>query len=194
VVAAQWGVASAAWVVVFNTALLLFCGWHPTGGLLWAIFGGVQFQPAQLILGAAWLNLALWFTFEFRPIEPVPAWVRRFLLSCAFGFATWGGVLGVVGGDLLFGDRRGDPMAVVALAAAMAAVTAYAVKRREDVYPLAVVMGTFIIVSLVWLARVVEFNDEGTFLLMAVWLIGTSTAAGKILTSLSRTWRAETEK
>jgi hypothetical protein len=189
VVAAQWGVASAAWVVVFNTALLLFCGWHPTGGLLWAIFGGVQFQPAQLILGAAWLNLALWFAFEFRPIDPVPAWVRRLLLSCAFGFGTWGGVLGIVGGDLLFGDRRGDPVAVLALAAAMAAVTAYAMKRRDDVYPLAVVMGTFIIVSLVWLARVVDFDDEGTFLLMAVWLIGTSTAAGKILTSLSRAWR-----
>jgi hypothetical protein len=67
-------------------------------------------------------------------------------------------------------------------------------KRREDIYPLAVVMGTFIIVSLVWLARVGDFNDEGTFLLMAIWLIGTSTAAGKVLTSLARTWRAEPEK
>jgi uncharacterized membrane protein len=193
-VAAQWGVASAAWVAVFNTALLLFCGWHPTGGLLWAIFGGVQFQPAQLILGAAWLNLALWFAFELRPVDPVPPWVRRLMLSCSFAFATWGGALGVAGGDLVFDDRRGDPVAVLALAAAMAAVVVYAMKRREDIYPLAVVMGTFIIVSLVWLARVADFNDEGTFLLMALWLIGTSTAAGKVLTSFARTWRAEPEK
>ena len=71
---------------------------------------------------------------------------------------------------------------MLALAAAMAAVVAYAMRRRTDVYPLAVVMGTFIIVSIVWLARVVEFHDEGTFLLLALWLIGTSTAAGKILT------------
>jgi hypothetical protein len=85
-------------------------------------------------------------------------------------------------------------VAVLALAAAMAAVAAYAMKRRNDVYPLAVVMGTFIIVSLVWLARVVDFNDEGTFLLMALWLIGTSTAAGKVLTSLSRTWHPESAK
>ena len=28
VVAAQWGVASASWVVVLNTALVLFCGWQ----------------------------------------------------------------------------------------------------------------------------------------------------------------------
>jgi hypothetical protein len=161
---------------------------------LWAIFGGIQFQPARLILGAAWLNLALWLAFEFRPIDSVPAWVRRLLLSCAFGFGTWGGVLGIVGGDLVFGDRRGDPVAVLALAAAIAAVAAYAMKRRDDVYPLAVVMGTFIIVSLVWLARVVDFNDEGIFLLMAAWLIGTSTAAGKILTSLSRAWRGDLGK
>jgi hypothetical protein len=50
-------------------------------------------------------------------------------------------------------------------------------------------MGTFIIVSLAWLARVVEFRNEGVFLLLALWLIGTSTAAGKILTSLARRWR-----
>ena len=189
-VAAQWSVASAAWVLVLNTALLLFCGWNPSGGLLWAVFGGVHFQPAYLILGAAWLNVALWFAFEFWRVDAVPDWVRRLMLSCAFGFGTWGGVLGVMGGDLVFDDMKGDPKAVFALAAAMAAVVAYAIRRRTDVYPLAVVMGTFIIVSMVWLARVVEFRDEGTFLFLAVWLIGTSTAAGKVLTSLTRQWRA----
>jgi uncharacterized membrane protein len=190
VVAAQWSVASAAWVLVLNTALLLFCGWNPSGGLLWAVFGGVQFQPAHLILGAAWLNVALWFAFELRRADAVPDWVRRLILSCAFGFGTWGGVLGVMGGDLVFDDMKGDSKAVLALAAAMAAVAAYAVRRRTDVYPLAVVMGTFIIVSMVWLARVVEFRDEGTFLFLALWLIGTSTAVGKTLTTLTRRWRA----
>ena len=189
VVAAQWSVASAAWVLVFNTALLLFCGWNPSGGLLWAIFGGVHFRPAHLIMGAAWLNLALWFGFEFRPVEAVPDWVRRLILSCAFGFGTWGGVLGVMGGDLVFGDMKGDPKAVLALVLAITAVVAYTLRRRTDVYPLAVVMGTFIIVSMAWLARVVEFRDEGTFLFLALWLVGTSTAAGKILTSLTRSWR-----
>jgi uncharacterized membrane protein len=189
-VAAQWSVASAAWVLVFNTALLLFCGWNPSGGLLWAIFGGVQFRPAHLIMGAAWLNLAMWFGCELRRVDSVPDWVRRLILSCAFGFGSWGGVLGVMGSDLVFGDMKSDPKAVLALAFAMAAVVAYTARRRADVYPLAVVLGTFIIVSMVWLARVVEFRDEGTFLFLALWLIGTSTAAGKILTTLTRTWHA----
>jgi hypothetical protein len=52
-------------------------------------------------------------------------------------------------------------------------------------------MGTFIVVSIVWLARVVEFRDEGMFLFLAVWLIGTSTAAGKTLTALTRAWRTQ---
>jgi hypothetical protein len=189
VAAAQWSLATAAWVLVFDAALMLFCGWNPTGGLFWVLFSGLHVRPALLVLTATWLNLALWFAFELRPIDAVPEWVRRLILSCAFGFATWGGVLGVLGSDLAFGERRGDPAAMLALAAAMTAAVAYALRRRADIYPLAVVMGTFIIVSLVWLAREIEFHDSGMFLLLALWLIGTSTAAGKILTSLARRWR-----
>jgi hypothetical protein len=73
----------------------------------------------------------------------------------------------------------------------MAATTVYAVRRRTDVYPLAVVMGAFIIISLVWLAQLNGFDDEGMLLMLALWLIGTSTAAGRVLTVLNRRWRAE---
>ncbi|HEY6123036.1 MAG TPA: DUF2157 domain-containing protein, partial [Steroidobacteraceae bacterium] len=183
VIAAQWSVATAAWVVVLNVALLLFCGWNPAGGLLWAVLGGMDFRPAHLVLGAAWLNTALWFAFELWRVDAVPDWVRRLILSCAFGFGTWSGVLAVI--------DDGDPVAALGLAAAMIAVAAYAMRRRTDVYPLAVVMGAFIIVSLVWLGTKMTFRDEGMFLLMALWLIGTSTAAGRILTVLTRRWRAE---
>jgi hypothetical protein len=99
-------------------------------------------------------------------------------------------VLGVLGGDIAFDETKADPITVLALAIAMIAVAAYALRRRTDVYPLAVVMATFIIVSLVWLARVIEFKDEGTFLFMALWLIGTSTVAGRVLTVLTRRWHA----
>ncbi|HYJ42215.1 MAG TPA: hypothetical protein VEW08_15590, partial [Steroidobacteraceae bacterium] len=59
------------------------------------------------------------------------------------------------------------------------------------VYPLAVVMGAFIIISLVWLAQLNGFDDEGMLLMLALWLISTSTAAGRVLTVLNRRWRAE---
>jgi uncharacterized membrane protein len=190
-VAAQWSVASAAWVLVLNIALLLFCGWHPTGGLLWAVFGGTHFQPAQLIMGAAWLNLALWFVFEFWRVNAVPDWVRRLVLSCAFGFGTWAGLMAVTDFGYRYEGPRGDSLTAPALALAIIATTVYAIRRREDIYPLAVVMGTFIIVSLVWLAQLKGFGDAGMLLMLALWLIGTSTAAGRVLTVLNRRWRAE---
>ena len=190
-IAAQWSVASAAWVVVLNIALLLFCGWHPTGGLLWALFGGVHFRPAHMIVGAAWLNLALWFTFEFWRVNAVPDWVRRLLLSCAFGFGTWAGLLVITDWDYGHQGSERDPLTTLALTFAMAATTVYALRKRIDIYPLAVVMGTFIILSLVWLGQLNGMHDEGMFLMLALWLVGTSTAAGRVLTVLYRRWRVE---
>ena len=179
--AAQWSVASVAWVLVLNVALLLFCGWHPAGGMLWALLGGTRFLPAHLVMGAAWLNLALYFAFEFWRVDAVPDWVRRLLLSCAFGFGTWAGLLSIT--------NSGDPVTVLTLTLALVATTVYAIRRRTDIYPLAVVMGTFIILSLVWLAQLNGFQDEGMLLMLALWLIGTSTAAGRVLTVLNRRWR-----
>ena len=189
--AAQWGVASAAWVLVLNLALLIFCGWHPAGGLLWVAFGGTRFQPAQVIMVAAWLNLVLWFAFEYWRVDAVPDWVRRLLLSCAFGFGTWAGLMSITDHGYRYEGPRSDPLTTLTLIAAMIATTVYAVRRRTDVYPLAVVMGSFIIVSLVWLAQLHGFDDEGMLLLLAIWLIGTSTAAGRALTVLHRRWRAQ---
>jgi hypothetical protein len=73
----------------------------------------------------------------------------------------------------------------------MALTTVYTLRRRTDIYPLAVVMGSFIIISLIWFAQLSRFDDAGMLLMLALWLIGTSTAAGRVLTVLNRRWRAE---
>ena len=86
---------------------------------------------------------------------------------------------------------RSDPLSGLTSLLAMAVTTVYALRRRDDVYPLAVVMGTFIIISLVWLAQLHGFGDEGMLLMLALWLVGTSTAAGRVLTVLNRRWRAQ---
>jgi uncharacterized membrane protein len=191
VVAAQWGAVSATWVLVLNLSLLLFCGWHPAGGLLWMVFGGVHFRPAHMIVGALWLNLALWFAFEVWRVEAVPDWVRRFMLSCAFAFGTWAGLMVITDWDYGHREPGHDPLTTLALTAAMIVTAVYAMRRRTDVYPLAVVMGTFIILSLAWLGQLNGFHDEGMFLMLALWLIGTSTAAGRALTVLHRRWRED---
>src|SRR5689334_14549029 len=110
VFAARWSVASAAWVLVLNISLMLFCGFHPAGGLLWVIFGSDHFRPAQLVVGAAWLNLALWFAFEFWRVDAVPDWVRRLLLSCAFAFGTWAGLAVITFSDYGYGHSNNDSL------------------------------------------------------------------------------------
>jgi len=179
-----WSVSSAAWLLVFDLALALFCGWHPTGGLLWAMLGWRHFEPTTIIISVAWINVALWFAFEWLNLAAVPEWVRRMGISCAFAFGTWAGVFAVL-------ESGRSPLILPALALAMVVVAVYALRTRKDIYPIAVVLGTFIIVTLVWLGKVTRFKDEGVLLLLAVWLIGTSTVAGRILASTARRWRAE---
>lgn len=181
---AQWSVTSAAWLVVLNTALVLFCGWHPTGGLLWALLGGRRFQPAEIVICVAWLNIGLWLAFEYLRVNAVPEWVRRIAISCAVAFATWAGIAAIF-------EPAGRAFALPALAIGMIAIIAHAMRRRTDIYPLAVVMGSLIILSMVWFVKITKFDGEGVFLFLAIWLIGSSTAAGRILATTSRRWREE---
>jgi uncharacterized membrane protein len=189
-VAARWGVTSAAWVLVVNTALLLFCAWHPRGGMLWMVFDGTRLTTVHALLFAAYLNLALWFAFETLEVPAVPEWVRRLLLSCGFGFVTWIGMIGVWGNDFLFRASSSPATALIGAFAAMAVVSWISLRRRRDIYPLAVAMGSFIIVVLNAVPRFTN-DDDGLFFMLALWLIASSTVAGKVLLTLMRRWRAQ---
>ncbi len=191
-IAAQWGVASAAWIIVLDTALLLFCGWQPRGGLLWVVFDGGRLNATHAILMAAFLNLALWFAFEKVEVRAVPDWVRRVALTCGMMFVTWAGVLGVTGND--FGGSSSSTRAIAFVGAilALAAVTWIALRWRRDVYPLAVAFASFVILGMVLIAEAVDTPDEASLFIMAFWLIATSTIGGRMLVKLMRQWRVET--
>ena len=179
---ANWSVASAAWLLVLNTALLLYFGWQPAGGLLWTLLGNWRFDPANFLVAAVWLNVVLWFVFERLNLAAVPEWVRRIAIFFAFVFGTWVGILCVVEHDVSVWVLPG-------LVAAMILTAMHTLRTRTDIFPLAAVMGTFIIVSLVWLVDAIDFKDEGALLLLALWLIGCSTVAGRILADTARRWR-----
>jgi len=178
----NWSVTSAAWLLVLNVALMLFCGWQPIGGLLWAVFGGQPRQPALLLLVPTWLNIILWFVFEGFRVEAVPGWVRRLAISCAFGFGSWAAILGIV-------DSPSSALAVTGVLLAMALVAFHSREKRQDIYPLAVVFGSAILIGVVFIGHTMEFRDEGVLLVMAIWLIGTSAFAAKFLASTARDWR-----
>jgi len=189
VLLARWSVTAAAWVVVFNVALLLFCGWPSSGGLFWALLGSRHYRPDWAILIAGFVDLLLWYGFEARPMPSVPDWVRRLIVTCAFVHLTWAGVLSAVAPEAFgFGDQ-GDPRVLAGFVLAIGAVIGYALHRRSDIYPLALVTLAFLIVSMFWIARFFDFDDDGVYFLMALWLIGVSTIGGKLMLTLLRRWR-----
>jgi uncharacterized membrane protein len=184
---ARWSVATAAWVLVLNTALALYCGWQPAGGLLWTLFGGMRLSIANALLIAGTINVALWFAADRWRRPATPDWMRRLILSCGFAFVTWSGILAVMQG---YAEAGGSPeLTLTGVAALMTVVSAHTLRQREDIYALAVVFGTFVIVSLVAIARGLEWKDEIAFFVLALWLIVTSTIGGRMLMSLMRRWR-----
>jgi uncharacterized membrane protein len=189
VVIARWSVATAAWALVLNLSLALYCGWQPAGGLLWTLFGGMRLSMANALLIAAAINVVLWFAAERWRQAAVAGWVRRWVLSCGFAFLIWSGILAVVRDfDLVGGSPAITLWGVMAL---MVAVSVYALRRREDVFPLAAVLGAFVLITLVAIARGLEWDDEIAFFVLALWLIATSTIGGRILMSLMRRWRRQ---
>jgi uncharacterized membrane protein len=191
IVLARWSVATAAWVLVFNIALALYCGWQPAGGMLWALLAGPRLRTADVLLAAATLNVALWFVAERWPHDATPDWVRRLVLSCAFAFGSWAGVIAFLDLDRAVEFRDASGFSLPWLASLMAAVAIYTLRRRHDIYPLAVVLGTFIIVSVAGIANGLEWSDEIGLFVLALWLIVTSTIGGRWLMMLMRRWRAE---
>jgi hypothetical protein len=189
VLLARWGVASAAWVLVFNTALMLFCGWQPPGGLLWALFDS-HWLAGYVILVSGALDLALWIAFETLAWPAVPEWVRRLIVTCGMAFVTWAGITGVERADEFAFTERVQPPSAAWAYLAMIVVAVVTLRRRRDVYPLALAMAGFILVSLCWIPKGIGGGDTAMVFVMAVWLIGSSGIGGRVLLTLTRRWRA----
>ena len=187
-VAGGWSATWAAWLLVLNAALWLFCGWRPATGLLWIIFAGWGLDPVLLLLMAMIVDLLLWLAStrlertRFAPLAP--PWLGRLALAFAIAFGTWTGIFVIVG----FGDGPYQGLAFVVLVLLLAGIAAYALHRRRDVFPLAAVSGCTIILVTTAMLRYLDF-DEGTFLFVALWLIGSSTVSGRVLMSFVRAWR-----
>lgn len=188
VVAAQWSVAWGAWLVVLNLALWLYAGLRPDSGWLWVLFAGWSLSTATLLLVPTLVNLALWFVGERVTAPSVqrvsPRWLRRVALAFAFSSLTWAALLTIVGPL-----REASTVTMVVTLAVLIGVTLYALRQREDVFPLALVAGSSIVLSTALVARLGEFEDVGMFFVLALWLILSSTFSGRVLMRFVRTWR-----
>jgi uncharacterized membrane protein len=190
VVAAQWSVVWAAWALVLNVSLWLYCGARPEAGPLWVAFSFWDLDPARLLLVPLVVDVVLWLAAlrlqRTRWSALAPTWLARFVLACAVGVGTWSGML------VVLRDGRGEvsPLGLVVPLVAFAGIAARTLRQKVDVFPLAAIEGSLILLSTVWLARVVDFDDAGVLFVLSAWLIVTSAVSGRYLMRLVRAWEA----
>jgi uncharacterized membrane protein len=198
-VAAHWSVAWAAWAVVLNAALALYCGWRPDGGLLSLLLPWSSLNETFALLIAMAINLALWFgtelsaytRFDARIAAVTPRWLRRLIVGCALAFGAWAGFIAMEDRDFgRGGASAADLLALLLLAVFLATIAFHSLRRRNDVFALAGIAGTLIFLGATFLAQVIRVKDEGILLILALWLIGSSTLLGHVLMRYVREWRA----
>jgi uncharacterized membrane protein len=197
--AAQAGAAWAIWWIVLDVALALYCGWLGPGHFLWAWLdrGGIG-KPAMLLVPAA-ANLAgaaLFFHVGRTRFAPhAPRWLVRLLAAIGFGYGTAASMLAVLEDRGTRGAMQTQDMAVVLAFATLSIATAMATLRaKRDVFPMTLVIGSWIIVSTTMLVRSVRFEDAGGLFLVAAWIIATSTASGFLLMRWVKAWNLEDDE
>ncbi|MDX1493820.1 MAG: DUF2157 domain-containing protein [Longimicrobiales bacterium] len=186
VVAAQWSVVWAAWVLVLNVALALYCAARPEGGLLWRLLAGWEMNLSHLLLIPLAVNTVLWGTSmaaEGTPRERLaPPWLGRFALTCAAAYGTWAALLVVVG------SGREGVLGLLVPLLVFAGVAWHTLRRRRDVFPLAVIEAGLIVVSTAWIVDALDFDGTGILLVVAIWLVVSSTVSSYYLMRLVRAW------
>lgn len=188
VVAAQWSVVWAAWTLVLNVALVLYCAARPQAGLFWMVLSGWDLRLSHLLLGPLAVNAVLWLTTVALEDTPwshlAPAWLGRFLLACAVAYGTWAGMIVV----LDFEGPGGAFLGLLVPIVVFAGIAWHTMRRREDVFPLALIEASLIILSTTWIVEVGRFEELAMPFVVAAWLVVSSTVSGRWLMHLVRTW------
>jgi len=184
--AAASGASWAIWWCIVNIGLGVFAGTLPIGQNAFWWFDRWRPDAAVTCLGIAAIDFAAAAGFaalgRTRFAAHAPRWLTRLLLTFACAYGTAASLLAL---------GESSAIAVIPLFALLCiAAAALALRSRSDVFPLALVAGAWIAVSTVMIARWLEhgMNEAGIFIL-AIWVIGTSSATAFALMRWVRTWR-----
>ena len=187
VFAARWAPVTAAWLLVGNTALALFCGVVPGQHPLWLLLGFGERGWALRLLVAMLPNLLLWALAEWRaPQDPrigelLPRWLRRLLLVAGLGYGTLAAFVAIVDGREL-----GAVVAGHLLGAAVVAAFCFRA-RREALGPVALA-ASGVLLGLAVLIRLMPDGGELALLLLPLWVLVASALAGVLLLPMVRRW------
>ena len=194
-IAGQWSVTWAAWALVLNVALLLFCGWRAESGWLFGLFFALSLTPSEMMVLAMLANVLLWLaTLALQrtgAVAQVPTWLGRFLLAWAVGFGTAAGIVVVAQADYDLQYAASSGISLLASLAVLAGIAIHTLRQRHDVFPLALIAASLIALTTVGLAEHLGLEDMALFFVLSLWLIVSSTASGRWLMKTVRAWRVE---
>jgi uncharacterized membrane protein len=186
------GAVWALWWGVVNAGLALLCGWLGTEHFVWRLLDGRGIDRSALLLLPCVVNLlgaALFVALRGTRLAPAaPAWLVQALTTTGLVYGTAAATLVVAHGASTPLPEKGATVLLV-FAAICAAIGIASWLRKRDVYPMALLAAAGITVSTTWLASTLRFNDVGTFFMLALWLVASSTACGWCLLRWSRQWR-----
>ena len=185
-VAALSGAAWALWFCVLDVGLALLCGQRSPGRMAWILIDDWRREPVVMLMLSCVANLAGAAASaairRTRLADAAPRWLTQALLAVGLGFGTVASLPGT-------SDHAAAAFGSYAVIWAGIGIAAWS--RWRDVFPLTVLAGSFIVLSSAWLGHAMNWHDFGSSLfVLALWLIGSSTAAGALLMRWLRQWRA----
>jgi len=73
----------------------------------------------------------------------------------------------------------------------LAGIAFHTLRRRHDVFPLALIAGSLIALTSVGIGEHLDLEEIAMFLVLSLWLVLSSTASSRWLMKTVRAWRAE---
>ena len=191
------GAVWATWWIVLDVGLALYCGLQGPNASMWMWLDHLGAGRSQLMMGASLVNLAGAALFvhlgRTRFADHAPRWLPRMLATFGFLFGTIACIFVIVHDTWLLSHNaaatRLDAGVIAAFAVLSVGIAIGTLRARTDVFPMALIAASWIAVSTAFLIRTVKLGDMGGFLLIALWLVAASTAAGFLLMRWVRAWR-----
>lgn len=194
VIACRYAPCWAIWLVIVNAAAALYAI-SPGRSWLGRLFGDTwQWTPwtlACLVDLLAYLSIVS--LSRWKGLDLSETWLRRGVMAIAMMFGTFAMIYRIAG--IGSRDMGGAAIAleVLLFLAATAIFAAHAWSGKEDLFNFAVIALAWIVVSTGWLIRSMFENEggPGAMLIVAIYVIGSSTGAVKGIAHLSRQWKMQ---
>jgi uncharacterized membrane protein len=192
VIACRYAPCWALWLLLANAAMSLYVGTSGRGWLF-EMFHRWQWSPWALPF---LLNLLLYGTIASLSRWPgsglTEAWLRRGVMALAMAFGTFAMVYRISDGPSR-GAEGAAVLEVFLYLVASGAFAAHAYSQREDLFNFAVLALSAIVVTTTLIGRAMleDRAGIGALFVIALYVIGASTAAVKGISHLGRQWKVE---